>query len=423
MLEDIFGCLLIILATSVVIFIGLNLGLGERQIDAPLERHYSVRAPQFLRAICSVMMPAIVPGNRVRELLNGDQIFSAMLQAVGGARFTITFETYIYWSGSIGAEFSAALAAASRRGVEVKVILDWVGGDLRREHLREMRRAGVDIRRYNPLRWVNLGHVNNRTHRKLMVVDGTTGFIGGVGIADNWRGNAQDSCHWRDTHFQVEGPAVGQLQSAFIDNWVQTTGTLLHDERYLPPTGQVGSQQVQIFTSAPRSGAKSMQLLYLMSITAAVESIDISASYFGPDSVSIASLIAAARRGVRIRILLPGSHIDRKIVRRASRATWGSLLANGVEIFEYRPTMFHCKVLIVDRKWVSVGSTNFDTRSFRINDEANMNVYDDEFAMRQTQVFEADLENSARVTADAWARRPSVVKAGDWFAARLSSQL
>jgi len=315
------------------------------------------------------------------------------------------------------------MADAARRGVEVRVILDWVGGDLSRGQLQKMRRAGVDLRRYNRLRWANLGHLNNRTHRKLMVVDGKIGFIGGVGIADCWRGNAEKRNHWRDTHFQVEGPAVGQMQAAFIDNWVQTTGALLHDEHYLPVLEEVGSQQAQIFTSAPRSGSKSMQLLYLMSITAAEETIDIAASYFIPDSVAIASLVAAARRGVRIRLILPGCHIDRGLVRRASRATWGPLLAEGVEIFEYQPTMFHCKVMIVDRKWVSVGSTNIDTRSFRINDEANMNVYDDEFATRQTQVFETDLQSCTRITPHAWARRPWVERAGDWFAGLLSSQL
>jgi cardiolipin synthase len=265
--------------------------------------------------------------------------------------------------------------------------------------------------------------MNNRTHRKLLVVDGKVGFIGGVGIADCWRGNAEDSRHWRDTHFCVEGPVVGQMQSAFIDNWVQTTGTLLHGNRFLPPPEVVGSAVAQIFTSSPRSGAKSMQLLYLMSITAAGESIDLSASYFVPGPIAIASLVQAAERGVRIRIILPGRHMDREVVRRASRALWGSLLTAGVRIFEFQPSMFHCKVLIVDRKWVSVGSTNFDARSFRINDEANMNVYDEEFACRQTEVFEADLRNSAPITAEAWAQRPWTERALDRSAALLASQL
>jgi cardiolipin synthase len=369
------------------------------------------------------MTPAVVSGNRVKELINGDEIFPAMLLAVEEAKSSISFETYIYWSGSIGAEFSHAFSAAARRGVEVKVLLDSVGGDLTREQLQEMRLAGVDVCRYNPLRWANIGHLNNRTHRKLMIVDGRIGFIGGVGIADSWRGNAQDSKHWRDTHFRVAGPAVAQMQSAFIDNWVQTTGKLLHGDRFLPLLEVAGSETAQIFTSAPRSGSKSMQLLYLISITASAETIDLSASYFLPGAVAIASLVAAAQRGVRIRIIVPGRHMDRKLVRRASRATWGPLLAAGVEIFEFQRTMFHCKVLIVDRKWVSVGSTNFDSRSFRINDEANMNVYDGDFACRQTEVFERDLRNSTPMAAQAWMSRAWTDKALDRSAALLSSQL
>ena len=410
-------------ATFVAIFVGLNLSLGKQQITSSLSKLYSVRDPQFLRAICSVMTPAVEHGNRVQELLNGDRIFGAMLHAIGTASSAITFETYIYWSGSIGAEFSRALSAAARRGVEVKVLLDWIGGDLTDDQLEEMRGAGVDIRRYNPLRWLNLGHMNNRTHRKLLVVDGRVGFIGGVGIADCWRGDAQDANHWRDTHFRVEGPAVNQMQAAFIDNWVQTTGTLLHGDRFLPEPEAAGSVIAQIFTSSPRSGAKSMQLLYLMSITAAAESIDLSASYFVPRPIGIDSLVAAAERGVRIRIILPGGHMDQKLVRRASRAGWGPLLAAGVQIFEYQPTMFHCKVLIVDRIWVSVGSTNVDARSFRINDEANMNVYDEAFARRQTEVFEADLRNSTLITLEAWERRAWTERAMDRTAAVLSSQL
>ena len=415
--------LAVILVTVVLTFVGLNVSLGDQQLDAPLEPRYRVRDPQFLRAVCAVLVPSPVSGNHVRELLNGDQIFPAMLQAIRSAKSTVTFETYIYWSGAIGAEFSREFGAAALRGVEVKLLLDWIGGDLSHARLKEMRRAGVDVRRYNPLRWRNLGHMNNRTHRKLLVVDGMIGFIGGVGIADSWRGHAQDRHHWRDTHFQIEGPAVCQMQAAFIDNWVQTTGTLLHSESYLPCPREAGTMSAQVFTSSPRSGSKSMQVLYLMSIAAAAESIDLSAAYFLPDPVGIASLAAAARRGVRVRIIVPGRHMDKNIVRRASRAQWGQLLAAGVEIFEYQRTMFHCKVLIVDRMWVSVGSTNFDARSFNINDEANMNVFDNEFASRQTQVFEDDLQSAARVTTGDWIGRSWADRILDRSAALLASQL
>ena len=268
-----------------------------------------------------------------------------------------------------------------------------------------MRSFGIEVRRYNTLHWYNLYRLNNRTHRKLMIVDGKTGFIGGVGLADQWRGHAQDSQHWRDTHFRVEGPVVAQMQSAFIDNWLQATGAVLHGKAYLPELEVAGTQTAQAFTSSPEGGGESMQLMYLMSITAASKSIQLSASYFVPDNVAVNSLVAALERGVRVQIILPGPFMDVEFVRRASRAEWGKLLAAGAEIYEYQPTMFHCKVMVVDALWVSVGSANFDNRSFSINDEANINVYNAAFARRQIEVFQHDLTRSRRVTLQEWTNR------------------
>lgn len=412
-----------VLATLVAVIAVLNLSLGNKQVDTRLTHLYSVADPQFLRAVSSVLSPAPVAGNRVEELLNGEQIFPAMLQAIRSAQHSITFETYIYWSGSIGAEFSAALTERASNGVRIHVLLDWVGGELDDRLLQEMRESGIEVRRYNPPRWFNLHRLNNRTHRKLLVVDGRTGFIGGVGIADIWRGHAQGPQHWRDTHFRVTGPVVAQLQSAFIDNWLQATGDVLHGDPYLPVLDATGGQLAQAFTSSPGGGAESMQLMYLLSITAATESIRLSASYFIPDNVAVKSLVAAVKRGVRVQILLPGPHMDVPLVRRASRAGWGRLLAAGAEIYEYQPTMFHCKVIVVDGLWTSMGSTNFDTRSFSINDEANMNVYDAAFARRQTEVFENDLQRSKRITLEEWQARPWWGKVLDAAASTLSSQL
>jgi cardiolipin synthase A/B len=423
MSEPLLICIATALLTSLAILVTLNLTLGERQVGSRLRELYAPCDPRFLRAMNFVLAPPLLAGNKVMELLNGAEIFPAMLRSIRAARSTITLETFIYWSGSIGEEFSEALIGATKRGVEVKLLLDWFGGDLDKAHLSSVLRAGVDVRRYNPPRWFNLSSLNNRTHRRLMVVDGQLGFIGGVGIADVWCGHAQDRNHWRDTHFQVEGPVVSQLQGAFVDNWLQTTGDVLHGDMYFPPLEAAGCSMAQLFTSAPRGGAKSMQLLYLMSIAAARESIEISASYFLPNAIATGALIAAARRGVRVRILVPGQYIDKKIVRRASRAAWGEMLAAGIGIFEYQPTMFHCKVLVVDRLWVSLGSTNFDSRSFTINDEANLNVCDREFASRQTAVFEDDLMRSRQLTQEEWLRRGWRDKARDWAASLLRSQL
>jgi cardiolipin synthase len=351
--------------------------------------------------------PALVGGNQVTTLLNGDQIFPSMLQAIRGAKDTITFETYIYWSGAIGKEFADALSDRARNGVRVHVMLDWVGSQkLDEAALEEMRAAGVEIKKYHPPRWYTLNKLNNRTHRKLLVVDGRIGFTGGVGIADNWSGQAQDADHWRDTHYRIEGPAVAQMQAAFTDNWTKVTGKILHTSGYFPPLREVGKQYAQVFQSSSEGGAESMHLMYLLSIAAAARSIHLSMAYFVPDEVTIDTLRAALERGVKVQILLPGPIRDADAVGEASRAGWGDLLERGAEIYEYQPTMFHCKVLTVDGLWSSVGSTNFDNRSFRLNDEANLNVYDQEFAQRQIADFKEDLKRSRRVTFEEWKARP-----------------
>lgn len=413
------GAALTVITTLLV----LNLSIGDKQIDHRLTRLYAVSDRQFLRTMGVILGPAMEPGNKVQALVNGDEIFPSMLDAIRAAERTVTLETYIFWSGTIGNEFVDALVERALNGVRVHVLLDWIGGQLDEEQLERMQQNGVEVRRYNTPRWNNLHRLNNRTHRKLLMVDGRIGFTGGVGISDAWRGNGDSPAHWRDTHFRVEGPVVGQMQSAFIDNWMQATGEVLHGEAYLPELPAVGTQSAQMFTSSPGGGAESMQLMYLLSMTSAAESIRLSASYFIPDDVAVNTLLAALRRGVRVQIILPGHHLDRPSIRRASRVEWGELLRAGAEIHEFQPTMYHVKVMIVDDVWVSVGSTNFDARSFAINDEANLNVYDREFARRQVEIFERDLAQSRRVTLQDWEGRPWTDKILDLCASLLSSQL
>jgi cardiolipin synthase len=265
--------------------------------------------------------------------------------------------------------------------------------------------------------------MNNRTHRKLLVVDGEVAFTGGVGIADKWRGNAQDKEHWRDTHFRVEGPVVAQMQAVFMDNWIKATGHVLHGAAYFPELQRRGGEAAQMFSSSPSGGSESMTLMYLMAVTAAEHSIHLSNSYFVPEELLVEALVAAAKRGVKVRIIVPGPYIDTDVVRRASRARWGALLEAGVQIAEYQPTMFHCKVLVVDALWVSVGSTNFDNRSLRHNDEANLNVMSAAFAQRQVEIFEQDFSRSKPVTLQAWRERPWREKALEHAASLFGSQL
>ncbi|HET9641774.1 MAG TPA: phospholipase D-like domain-containing protein [Burkholderiaceae bacterium] len=412
------------LLTLCAVFVVLNLATGEKKIEQRLERLYATDEPQFRRAMGNLLGPPILDGNKTEVLVNGDMIFAAMLSAIKQAQRTITFETYIYWSETIGREFADALIDRARSGVKVHVLLDWVGSaKMEARYLEEMKAAGIEVERYHEPHWSNLQRMNNRTHRKVLVVDGEIGFTGGVGIADKWRGYAQDKDHWRDTHFRVEGPVVAQMQSVFMDNWIKATGRVLHGEEYFPALTARGDQAAQMFSSSPTGGSESMHLMYLLAITAASRSIHLANSYFVPDDLVVRALAAAAKRGVKVKIVTPGSDIDTQVVRRASRARWGELLEAGVQIAEYQPTMFHCKVLISDGLMVSAGSTNFDNRSFRLNDEANLNVVNAAFARRQIEIFEEDFRHSKPVTLEAWRGRPWQEKALEHVASLFGSQL
>ncbi len=391
----------------VAVLIAMNLLLSEQKVEQDISHLYGISDPQFERSLGMLLGPSIVEGNRFTSLQNGEEIFPAMLEAIASAQKTITFETYIYWSDEIGRQFSQALAERARAGVKVHVLIDWVGSSKMDDAaLDRMRAAGVEVRKYHPLRWYNLSRMNNRTHRKLLVVDGRIGFTGGVGIAEQWTGNAQDKEHWRDAHFQVEGPVVAQMQAVLVDNWINTTGKVLHGPNYFPPLEPVGKGKAQVFSSSPRGGNESMHMMYLLAITAAEHSIHLSSAYFVPDELTIHALIDAVRRGVRVQVIVPGTTIDTEIVRQASRGLWGDLLQAGVEIYEYQPTMFHSKVLVLDEQLVSVGSTNFDIRSLRLNDEANLNIYDKPFAREQIAIFNDDLAHSKKFTFEQWQQRP-----------------
>ena len=377
-----------------------------RGIQYRIEPRYAVSDPHFQRSMGSLVGPPLVGGNRITGLVNGDQIFPAMLEAIRGARKSITLETYIYWSGEVATEFTEALAERARAGVKVHVLMDWVGArKINKQLLSVMREAGVEVLKYNPLVWYNLARVNHRDHRKLLIVDGKVGFTGGVGFADIWQGNADSPRHWRDSQFRLEGPAVAQMQAAFMDNWIKTSTRILDGDDYFPELQPVGNDVAQVFKSSPREGTESVRLMYLLSIAAARKNIRLSASYFVPGAITTQELVEACNRGVKIEIIVPGAETDTEVVQHASRAKWGPLLEAGIKIYEYEPTMYHCKIMIVDDIWVSVGSANFDNRSFRLNDEANLNVFAVEFAAEQIRVFEEDKKKTTLVTYDAWKSR------------------
>jgi cardiolipin synthase A/B len=413
-----------VLATALVVVVGANLMLGDKVLDRDVPTLYTVEDPQFRRSINVLLGPQILEGNRVQTLVNGERFFPAMLEAIRGAKRTITFETYIYWGGKVGEQFTEALVERAKAGVKVHLLFDAFGsGKIDKAAVERMEQAGVKVERYNPVRIQMLARLNNRTHRKILVVDGRVGFTGGAGIADEWAGDARTKDEWRDTQFRIEGPAVAQMQAAFMENWIEVTGEVLHGGDYFPPLAPAGKELAQFFISSPGGGGESMQLLYLMSIAAAARSIHLSAAYFVPDDSEVRMLVAAAKRGVRVQLVVPGHETDSPIVRRASRSTWGKLLQAGVEIYEYQPTFFHCKVMVVDGLWTSLGSTNFDNRSFSVNDEANLNVFDAAFAAEQVKVFEADRARARRISLEEWQNRPWTERLWEHTVGLLSSQL
>ena len=397
---------------------------------APTQYHiystYTVADPQFAQTVGNLLGPALVPGNRVTTLINGDKIFPAMLEAIKNARQSITLETYIYWSGDIAHQFTRALCERAQAGVKTFVLIDGFGSaPIDADDLKSLQECGVQVHKYNdfalynPLTYFKLDH---RTHRKVLVVDGTIGFTGGVGIADIWAGNAQDPQHWRDTHYRLEGPAVAQLQATFADNWMRTTGDVLDGPDFFPTLEPIGTQLAQVFKSTPEFDAVTVELLMILSFAHAGKNIRIESPYFVLDDQTRKALIAGASRGVKIEIIVPGRHMDEKVVRSASRAGWGPLLKAGINIYEYQPTMIHSKLLIVDDLWVSIGSSNMDNRSFHINDEANLNVFDRDFADLQVNIFEADKDHARQVTLQEWENRPLSEQFSDQFTTFFKSE-
>jgi cardiolipin synthase len=348
--------------------------------------------------------PPLVKGNKITPLENGDEIFPAMLNAIRSAQHTITFENFLFREGEVSDAFAEALAERARNGVKVHFLQDALGCDaVHGRAMKLMKRAGVAVEIF---RFVYFSRINFRTHRKILVIDGTLGFIGGVGIADDWKGNGRTPGLWRDTHYQVRGPVVAQLQQAFMDNWLETRAELLHGDPYFPKQECAGEQLCQIFKSSAGEGSDSGRLMLLVSIAAARHHIRIANAYFIPDNLTMRTLLEALHRGVKIEIITPGPDIDARIVRAVGKALWKPLLKAGARIYEYQPARFHSKYLLVDDCWASVGSANLDNRSMSLNEEANLNVLDKQFVTSHAKVFEDDKSRSREVSLQDWRNRP-----------------
>ena len=389
-----------------------------------MRHQFGVRDLAFRQTMHALTGAPLTEGNQIEILKNGDQIFPSMLAAIRGAKKTINLEFYIYWDGQIGRTFAEALAERARAGVTVKVILDAVGSSAMSQSLIDfLARNGIDMEWYHPLRWYTISRFNHRTHRKLLIVDGMVGFSGGVGIADDWLGNADSKDHWRETVVRVEGPVVPQMQFAFIDNWVKSRGELLTGLDYFPAGEPKGDHLTQVLKSSPSEGSSTVKLLYIVSIVSAIKSIYISSAYFVPDRDTTRALEGAVRRGVDVRVIVPGEFVDVAIARQASRWHYAFLLARGIRIFEYQPTMMHAKTMVVDGIWSTVGSSNFDDRSFRLNDEVNVNIYDEGIAQQMEAMFMEDLQRSEEITGLKWFRRPRWSRIKEALADVLKPQL
>ncbi len=403
--------------------VAANLLPERRELRNPLPHNLASWDGQFRTSMGALFGSNNIPGNKVETLVNGNRIFPSMLQAIGDARKTITFETYIYWRGGISDQFAEALSKKAREGLSVKVLLDWVGSIPMDESLIErMRGAGVQVVHFRPIRWHTIDRVNNRSHRKLLIVDGHIGFTGGVGIGDEWNGDARSPAEWRDNHYRLEGPAVSELQAAFAEHWIEATGELLMGDRFFPTIKPSGENEAQVVVSSTHQ-RNVMHLMLMTALAAAEHKVRIGTPYFIPDALARRQLLEARRRGVDIEIIVPGTETDARIVQNASRHSWGLLLEAGIKIYEFQPTMYHCKIVIVDDVWTSIGSTNIDERALRLNDEANINFYDRDFAASQIAIFEADLRRSRPYTLHQWQERPIATKLSDGFASLLSSQL
>lgn len=373
-----------------------------------VESAYAAEDPGFPAYVAAVTGSPITRGGRFEVLSNGVEVMPAMLGAIEAARERIVFETYVFTDGEYGKAFARALADAARRGVRVYLLLDAIGGkDVGDENEALMKAAGVHLAWFNPVsQWQEL---NGRTHRKVLVVDGTVGFTGGVGIADHWRGNAANEDEWRDTQFRIEGPPLRYLEACFYENWIESAGVVtpvIEEEAALAAdVNGAGPVSVPVWSS-PVGGHGGVKKLYLLSIAAARRTIDIQTPYFVMDGSTKWSLLQAARRGVRVRLLVEGDLTDAKAVKHASRAGYEELLEAGLEIYEFQPTMMHTKALMVDGLWSVIGSSNLDNRSLELNDENNIGIADRELAAALLADFEADLARTKKLELSSWRERP-----------------
>ncbi len=359
---------------------------------------------QLRRTIEGIIGVPATEGNQIEVLHNGVEVFPAMLEAIDGAQRCIDFLTFVYWKGAIGTKFAERLAARAKEGLRVRLLLDGFGcNPIDRELVTMMDDAGVHVRWFRPLPRFRLGSVNHRTHRKVLVVDEGTGFTGGIGIADEWDGDARNEHEWRDTHFRIRGPAVDGLRAAFLDNWAETD-PVLFDPAYdhFPDQAKHGTTTAMCVRGASETGWSDMATLFRALMQVAEKSIKLTTAYFVPDGELMDRLCDSADRGIEVQILLPGPHADKRFAQLAGESSYAQLLEHGVQIWRYLPTMLHAKVMTVDGIVANIGSANFNNRSVALDEEINVVAFDADLVATLDRHFDEDLERSARIEEGQW---------------------
>jgi len=389
--------------------------LAQDQVTLKIHSAAGAAESRHTDYIAGLLGAPVAHGSKFTVLTNGDQIFPAMLSAIAGAKRRISFESYIFTEGDLAEQFTSAFEAAARRGVRVNMVLDAVGGKgISDEQVKRLESAGCRLSMFNSPSWYSLEEVNYRTHRKILVIDGQVAFTGGVGVDDQWKGNAQDQEHWRDTQIQMNGPVARMVEGGFYENFVEAAGEVTPELDDQQPAADTQGGAI-VIRSSPTGGSNELKRLYLLNIASARQSLDITTPYFVTDESTRWAFENAVRRGVKIRLIVEGDITDAMPVKYASRKHYDQLMTMGVEIHEYQPTMMHTKTMIVDGVWSMFGSANFDNRSLELNDELNVAVSNADLAARLKTDFEEDLKKSKKLELTTWRKRSLLQKVREQF--------
>lgn len=406
-----------------ILVLGLIVWSVKRRRRLKLEQT-SGDSDSLLPTMAGLLQSTIVGGNAVEILQNG-AFFDRLFADLEAAQSTINIETFLCKEGEVTRRLTDLLLAKRKKGIEVRVLVDGSGGKgYGKSDLKRLREAGCPVRKFHPFRISNLGRLNQRTHRKIVIIDGRIGYVGGHCLVDTWLGDAEDKQHFRDISARVEGPVVNQIQSAFTDNWIEETGEVIAGEKFFPELEEAGESDAQIVFISPTGGPSTLKLLHYVAINEAKKSITIQNPYFLPDPDARQALLEAVKRGVEVRVMIPDTAAtDAKLVSHASHHHYGTLLKGGVRVFDYQQTLLHQKVFTVDHAWSSIGSTNFDDRSFEINDEISLVVYDKAIARELEKTFTADAKLSEERSLEEWKKRPVGHKLVDGSAFLVNEQL